>query len=152
MWREFCHFLKLLPITYFCNFIFRQSYRYIKNRLRDFHFHVFHIFPVLPCSVKIVNKLLCNIMVTSLPKTTKNQVTKIEWKAYSVEITLFGLISVTIGEKVEWFCQIWGINAQCENMTDSLLLILSLILPTTWLHSFYLANPSIMDYGFCQNP
>jgi hypothetical protein len=30
----------------------------------------------LPCSVKKVNKLLTNILVTLLPKTTKNKVTK----------------------------------------------------------------------------
>jgi hypothetical protein len=30
----------------------------------------------LPCSVKKVNKLLHNILVTWSPKTTKNQVTK----------------------------------------------------------------------------
>ena len=28
-------------ITYFCNFVFRESYQNTKNRLRDFHFHVF---------------------------------------------------------------------------------------------------------------
>jgi hypothetical protein len=37
---------------------------------------------VLPCSVKKVNKLLCNILVTSLPKTTKSQVTKMGWNAH----------------------------------------------------------------------
>ena len=41
------------------------------------------VFPVLPCSVKKVNKLLCNIFVTSLPKTTKNQVTKWDEKLIS---------------------------------------------------------------------
>ena len=34
------------------------------------------------CSVKKVNKLLCNILVTWPPKTTKNQVTKMGWKAH----------------------------------------------------------------------
>ena len=37
--------------------------------------------PVLPCSVKKVNKLLRNTLLTPSPKTTKNQVTKLGWKA-----------------------------------------------------------------------
>ena len=28
-------------ITYFCKFVFLQNYQNTKNRLRDFHFHVF---------------------------------------------------------------------------------------------------------------
>ena len=39
------------------------------------------VFACLALLSKKVNKLLCNILVTSSPKTTKNQVTKMGWKA-----------------------------------------------------------------------
>ena len=60
-------------ITYFRKLVFRQSYQNTKNRLRDFHFHVFRF--CLSCLAQ-QNKLFCNILVTWSPKTTKGQVTK----------------------------------------------------------------------------
>ena len=49
--------------------------------------HDFLYFKFLFClsclaSVKKVNKLLHNILATSLPKTSKNHVTKMRWKAH----------------------------------------------------------------------
>ena len=60
-------------ITYFRNFVFRQSYQ---NKVARFLFPCVSLLPVLRCSVRKLNKLLHNILVTLLPKTTETEVSK----------------------------------------------------------------------------
>ena len=85
-------------ITYFCKFILRQNYQNTKNRLWDFHFHVFRF-----C-------LLCNILVTWSPKTTKNQVTKWNEKLIRKNHLLctknrrYMLPSYLVASDFPWFC------------------------------------------------
>ena len=84
-------FLKMVPIlfdacatinarliTYFGNFVFGFS----SLRLRDFPYDVFCLQGKTGKTKWKINKLLCNILVTSSPKTTKNKVTKMWWNAH----------------------------------------------------------------------
>ena len=64
-------------ITYFGNFVFC----FLSLRLRDFPYNVFHLQGKMGKTKWKINKLLCNILVTSSPKTTKNEVTKMWWNA-----------------------------------------------------------------------
>ena len=58
--------------TYFGNFIFGFS----SLRLRDFLYYVFRLQGKMGKTKRKINKLLCNILVTSSPKTTKNELPK----------------------------------------------------------------------------
>ena len=76
------------------------------NKVERFLFPCVPFLPVLPCSVKKVNKLLCNILVTSSPKTTKNQVTKMGWKAHLSKIIPFHICQQHVSTKsANDFCE-----------------------------------------------
>ena len=64
--------------TYFGNFIFGFS----SLSLYDFLYNVFYLQGKMGKTKWKINKLLSNILVTSLPKTTKNEVTKMGWNAH----------------------------------------------------------------------
>ena len=70
-------FLFLRLITYFGNFVFG----FLSLRLCDFLYNVFHLQGKMGKTKWNINKLLHNILVTSSPKTTKNKVTNMGWKA-----------------------------------------------------------------------
>ena len=59
-------------ITYFCNFVFS----FLSLRLRDFPYYVFRLRGKTGKTKWKINKLLCSLLVTSMPKITKNKVTK----------------------------------------------------------------------------
>ena len=65
-------------ITYFGNFVFGFS----SLRLRDFLYDVFRLQGKMGKTKWKINKLLRNILVTSSPKTTNNEVTKMGWNAH----------------------------------------------------------------------
>ena len=64
-------------ITYFGNFIFV----FLSIRLCDFLYNVFRLQGRMGKTKWKIDKLLRNILVTSSPKTTKNEVTKVGWNA-----------------------------------------------------------------------
>ena len=65
-------------ITYFGNFVFG----FLSHRLRDFPYDVFRLQDKTDKTKWKINKLLRNILVTSSPKTTKNEVTKMWCNAH----------------------------------------------------------------------
>ena len=76
MTRLFCIFVIFVTtFTYLCVILVTLFFSCL------IFFTKISVLAVLPCSVKKVNKLLRNILVTSLPKTTKNDVTKMGWEA-----------------------------------------------------------------------
>ena len=64
-------------ITYFGNLFFGFS----SLRFPDFLHNVFHLQGKMGKTKLKIKKLLCNILINSLPKTTKNEVTKMGWNA-----------------------------------------------------------------------
>ena len=64
-------------ITYFGNFVFG----FLSLGLRDFLYDVFCLQGKMGKTKWKINKLLHNTLVTSSPKTTKNEVTKMGWNA-----------------------------------------------------------------------
>ena len=65
-------------ITYFGNFGFGFS----SLTLSDFQYNTFHLKGKMGKRKWKINELLHNILVTSLPKTSKNEVTKMGWNAH----------------------------------------------------------------------
>ena len=66
----------------FCNFVFGFS----SLKLRDFLYYVFRLQGKMGKTKWKINKLLRNILVTSSPKTTKNDVTKMGWNAQYLKL------------------------------------------------------------------
>ena len=77
-------------ITYFDNFV----YGFLSLWLRDFLYDVFRLQGKMGKTKWKINKLLRNILVTSLPKTTKNEVTKMGWNAHSNENYFYFLVTI----------------------------------------------------------
>ena len=65
-------------ITYFGNFVFGFS----SCRLRDFLYNIFRLQGKMGMTKWKINRLLCNTLVTSSPKTTRNEITKMGWNAH----------------------------------------------------------------------
>ena len=68
-------------VTLFGNFVFG----FLSVRLRDFLYNVFLLRGKIGKTKWKINKLLRNILVTSLPKPTKNEVTEMGWNAYQTQ-------------------------------------------------------------------
>ena len=79
MTRLFCIFVIFVTtFTYLCVILVTLFFLFSSFFSCLIFFTKISVLAVLPCSV---NKLLRNILVTSLPKTTKNEVTKMGWEA-----------------------------------------------------------------------